>query len=161
MIDVLSPQLDYDYADFWGQYLPPTLEFFRPLIGPNSCYLPRWWQVPNNKLQDMLAGDYSVFTLALPAGSMICSIMHSAQEGVSGSFTLQVTDTALDHQWFSQPAPDEMFFKTSGRNPYYLPKPYLVVTPGNFLIERWCRVAGSCEVVFGVAVPGPAMIPVR
>lgn len=160
MIEIMSPQLDYNYQDFWGEYLPPTLEFLRPLIEA-GCYVPRWWQVPNNAGAQMTVGGYDPYTVAIPAGSFIYAIPHSFQAGVSGKFRVQITDTSLNHQWFSQPAPDQLFYKTNGRNPYYLPKPYLVISPGNFVVERWCVAAGSCELILACAVPGPRMVPTR
>lgn len=153
MIEILNPQLDYNYTDYWAEFLPFALESWWPIINA-GCYIPRWFQAPTNALQSMAAGDSDEYTLQLPAGSFIMAIMHSFQEGVSGTFTLQITDTSLDHQWFSQSAPDSLFYKTSGRNGYVLPKPYPVITPGNFIFERWCRTAGSCELLFAVAVPG-------
>lgn len=155
MIEVLNPQLDSFYADFWGEYYPFVLENWRWVL-ENDCYVPRWFQAPTNKLQTMAVGDYNAFALQLLPGSLILAILHSNQENVSGEFTVQITDTALGHQWFGQPVPDSLFYKVpneSGRNGYPLPKPYPVIAPGNFLVERWCNTAGICELVFMVAEP--------
>lgn len=152
MISILPQQLDYNYADYWGEYLPPTLQSLLPLLDA-GCYVPRWYQCVPDANETMALGDYNALALAIPAGSFIVAILHTFQEGVSGTFTLQITDVAMGHQWFSQPAPDQMFWKDNGRNGYVLPKPYPVVTPGNFLVERWCSAAGSCEVTFAVAEP--------
>ncbi len=158
MIELLNPQLDYTYADYWGEYLPYALEFWRPVVAA-GCYVPRWYQAPTNDKQAMAQGDYNQFALQLHPGSLILEIMHSFQEGVSGQFQVQVTDTALQHQWFSQPVPDSMFYKKpeTGRNGYVLPKPYPVITPGNFLVERWCIASGDCELLFVVAEPVEAV----
>lgn len=158
MIDTLPQQLDYNYQDYWGEYLPPTLEPLWALLQA-GCYVPRWFQVPNDALETMAVGGYNAYAVAIPAGSFIIAILHSFQEGVSGAFTVQITDTALDHQWFSQAAPDQMFFKENGRNGYLLPKPYPVITPGNFLVERWCYGAGSCELTLLVAEPRGVAVP--
>jgi len=154
--ELLNPQLDYNYADYWGEYLPYVLENWRPIIEA-GCYRPMWYQAPTNALQTMAAGDYNQFALQILPGSLILEIMHSQQEGVSGAFQVQVTDTAFGHQWFSQPCPDSMFYKNSGRNGYVLPKPYPVITPGNLLFERWCTTAGICELLFVVAEPMPGV----
>lgn len=153
MIEILNPQLDYDYADYWGEFLPLALENWWPIVNA-GCYIPRWFQAPTNTMEQMTAGLYNAYQLQLPAGSFILAILHELLEGVSGTFTTQVTDTSLAHQWFSQPVPDSMFYKTSGRNGYVIPKPYPVIVPGNFTVERWCRSAGKCELLFAVAVPG-------
>lgn len=155
MIDVINPQLDSFYADYWAEYLPFALENWEWIVKA-GCYAPRWYQAPTNALQTMTVGAYNAFALQIPAGSLIMAIYHTRQEGVSGEFTAQVTDTALGHQWFGQPVPDTLFLKvpnTSGRNGYVLTKPYPVITPGNFLVERWCTVAGICELLFAVAEP--------
>lgn len=152
MISILPQQLDYNYQDSWGEYLPPTLEALRPLIEA-GCYVPRWYQAPTDDLEAMVAGDYSTFTLQILPGTYIHTILHSFQEGMSGSFTVQITDLSLNHQWFSQPAPDAMFYKENGRNGYVLPKPYPIITPGNLVFERWCTTAGACELIFAVVEP--------
>ena len=158
MIEVLNPQLDSNYADYWGEYLPYELENWKPIIAA-GCFRPVWYQAPTNALQSMAVGDYKEFALQILPGSIILEIMHSFQEGVSGQFQVQVTDTAFGHQWFSQPVPDSMFYKlpAQGRNGYVLPKPYPVITPGNFLVERWCIAAGICELLFVVAEPTQAV----
>lgn len=152
MIHLLNPKLDYNFQDYFGEYLPFAYEALRPLLDA-GCYVPRWYQAPANSLVDMAAGDYNAVSLTLPPGSFILAILHSDQESVTGTFTVQITDTALQHQWFSQPVPDSMFDRFSGQNGYPLPKPYPVVSPGVLLIERWCTVAGSCEILFAVAEP--------
>lgn len=153
MIQLLNPQLDYNYADYWGEYLPFALESWWPII-KSGCYIPRWYQAPTNALQSMLAGGYDSWVLQLPPGSFVMSILHSFQEGKSGLFTVQITDVNVQHQWFSQPVPDSLFYKVSGRNGYVIPKPYPVITPGNFIVDRWCTADGICELLFAVAVPG-------
>ncbi len=155
MIDILNPQLDSTYADYWGEYLPFALENW-PWIAKAGCYHPRWYQAPTNALQSMGVGAYSSFALQIPSGCLILEIMHRNQEGATGAFTCQITDTALGHQWFGQPVPDTLFNKrpnVEGRNGYVLPKPYPVIAPGNFLVERWCTTAGICELLFAVAQP--------
>lgn len=149
---LLNPQLDFNYQDYWGEYLPYALENWRPIVEA-GCYVPRWYQAPTNALQTMALGAYNQFALQILPGSLILEIMHSSQESVSGAFQVQVTDTAFGHMWFSQPVPDSMFYKNSGRNGYVLPKPYPVITPGNLLVERWCTTAGICELLFVVAEP--------
>jgi len=149
---LLNPKLDYNFADYWGEYLPYALENWRPIVEAN-CFRPVWYQAPTNALQTMAVGTYNQFALQILPGSLILEEMHTFQEGVTGEFQVQITDTAFGHQWFSQPTPDRMFYKNSGRNGYVLPKPYPVITPGNFLFERWCIAAGICELLFVVAEP--------
>jgi hypothetical protein len=170
MIQLLNPQLDSHYLDIWGEYIPFALQSWAPIIEA-GCFVPRWYDAPLNALQFMTAGDYNSWSLQIPAGSFIMEVMHSHQEappeaGVqiysSGEFNVQITDTGLNYEWFSQPIPDSLFYKrhgrfqaqqTAGRNGHVLPKPYPVLTPGNFQIERWCTATGRCELLFAVAVP--------
>jgi len=152
MIEILNPKLDSKFADYWGEYLPYALENWRSIVEA-GCYKPVWYQAPTNALQQMSAGDYNQFALQILPGSIILEVIHSFQEGVTGQFQVQVTDTAFGHQWFSQPTPDSFFYKRDGRNGYVLPKPYPVITPGNFLFERWCIATGICELLFVVAEP--------
>lgn len=169
MISTLNPQLDPIYADFWGEFLPFALEGFWPIVKA-GCYVPRWFQAPTDTLSVMAVGDYNEYSLQIPAGSFILSILHSIPVEIGGgqpsgggiavfsggTFNIQITDTSIDHKWFSNPMPDALFFKNpslTGRNGHVLPKPYPVISPGNFLIERWCTGAGPCEVVLACAVP--------
>jgi hypothetical protein len=157
LIDIQPYQLDFNYADYWGEFLPFALENWWPIIKA-GCYTPRWFQAPTNALQQMNVGDYNAFALQIPAGSFIMAILHSLQAGFSGTFQVQITDSGIEHQFFSQPVPDSFFYKTSGRDGYVLTKPYPVTYPGNFLFERWCVTAGSCELLFAVAVPGEGVV---
>lgn len=158
MIDILNPQLDSNYADYWAEYLPYELENWWPIVNA-GCYVPRWYMAPSQDLMNMTAGQYVEFALQLPAGSFILAIGHSPKVDeklftAAGLFTCQITDVSVDHQWFSNPVPDAFFFKQNGtRNGYVLPKPYPVILPGNFRTEFWCRTAGICELTFAVAVP--------
>ena len=47
MIDILNPQLDSTYADYWGEYLPFALENWGWIVKA-GCYQPRWYQAPTN-----------------------------------------------------------------------------------------------------------------
>jgi hypothetical protein len=161
VINLLNPQLDSDYADYWGEPQPFQLETWKPIIQA-GCYIPRWFQAPTNALQNMATGQYVDFSMQIPAGSFIMEIAHSFQNGrvvsggstpSTGTFTVQITDLAVNHQWFSNPVPDAFFFKTQGRNGYIIPKPYPVIMPGNIRVEFWCRSSGICELLFAVAVP--------
>lgn len=162
MIEILNPQLDSNYADYWGEQFPFQLENWHPIINA-GCYIPRWYQAPTNLLQGMVVGQYVDFSMQIPGGSFILAILHSFQSGSgggsgggspsTGTFTVQITDLAVNHQWFSNPIPDAFFYKTSGRNGYILPKPYPVISPGNIRVEFWCRVTGFCELLFAVAIP--------
>lgn len=160
MISLLNPQLDSMYADVWGEFLPFALQSWIPILEA-GCFVPRWYQLPINSLQAMTLGDYNSWSLQIPPGSFILSILHVNNEGVpetlpvSGRFSVQITDTNLDYLWFSQPIPDLLFLKNleTGRNGYVLPKPYPVIAPGNFQFERWCTFTGKCQLVFAVAVP--------
>jgi hypothetical protein len=162
MIEILNPQLDSNYADYWGEPFPFQLENWHPIVKA-GCYIPRWFQAPTNALQLMATGQYVDFSMQLPAGSFILAILHSFQPGSggpsggsnpsTGTFTVQITDVQVNHQWFSNPIPDAFFFKTSGRNGYILPKPYPVIMPGYIRTEFWCRSSGICELLFAVAVP--------
>lgn len=165
MIDILNPQLDSSYADYWGEPQPFQLENWWPIYKA-GCYIPRWFQAPTNALQSMVAGQYVDFSMQIPAGSFILEIAHSFQTGgggpptgggspPTGTFTVQITDLAVNHQWFSNPVPDAFFFKSQGRNGYIIPKPYPVIMPGNIRVEFWCRTTGVCELLFSVAVPEP------
>ena len=165
MITLLNPQLDSSYADVWGEFLPFALQSWIPIIEA-GCFIPRWYQLPINSLEVMTLGAYNSWSLQLPPGSFILSILHSRIDDetpeaggllpfVLGSFSVQITDTNLDYVWFSQPIPDLLFYKHqgTGRNGHVLPKPYPVISPGNFQFERWCTVAGKCDLVMAVAVP--------
>jgi hypothetical protein len=168
MISIINPQLDSQYADVWGEFLPFALQSWIPIYEA-GCYVPRWYQAPINSLQNMVAMEYSTWSLQIPPGSFIMEIMHRVRfESVvpppsgggspvftAGTFQVQITDTTLDYEWFSQPVPDLLFNKqtATGRNGHVLPKPYPVVSPGNFQIERWCTASGSCQLLFAVAVP--------
>jgi hypothetical protein len=161
VIDILNPQLDSNYADYWGEPFPFQLESWVPIYKA-ACYVPRWFQAPTNALQNMVAGQYVDFSLQIPDGSFVLAILHSFQSGSGGSgggtpstgtFTVQITDLAIDHQWFSNPVPGIFFNKTSGRNGYILPKPYPIISPGNLRFEFWCTASGFCELLLGCAVP--------
>lgn len=169
MIDILNPQLDSTYADYWGEFLPFALESWWPIIQA-ACYIPRWFQAPTNALTQMTAGQYNEWSLQLPVGSFILEILHNAPITITppisgggppntttqGTFTVQITDVSIDHKWFSNPMPDAIFWRIpsqTGRNGHVLPKPYPVISPGNFLIQRWCTVTGPCELIFACAVP--------
>jgi len=161
MIEILNPQLDSNYADYWGEPFPFQLENWQPIVKA-GCYVPRWFQAPTNALQLMATGQYVDFSVQLPAGSFIMEIAHSFQPGESfsggsspstGTFTVQITDLAIDHQWFSNPMPSSFFFKTSGRNGYIIPKPYPIISPGNLRFEFWCTAAGYCEILLACAIP--------
>lgn len=150
--------------EIWGEYLPFAIRSWLPIIEA-GCFVPRWYDAPLNALQYMTIGQYSSWSLQIPAGSFILEVMHSNQAAppetdagvfTSGYFNVQITDTGLQHEWFSNPVPDHLFYKkpsTEGRNGHVLPKPYPVVSPGNFQIERWCTQTGRCELLFMVAVP--------
>lgn len=160
MISLLNPQLDSMYSDVWGEFLPFALQSWIPILEA-GCFVPRWYQLPINSLQPMTLGQYNSWSLQIPPGSFILSILHTFNEAApesltaSGRFSVQITDTNLDYIWFSQPIPDLLFVKQlgTGRNGYVLPKPYPVISPGNFQYERWCTFAGKCQLCFAVAVP--------
>lgn len=162
MITILNPQLDAAYSDVWGEFLPFALQSWIPIVEA-GCYVPRWYQLPINSLEVMTLGQYNSWSLQLPPGSFILELMHVfnpasgklGQTTHSGKFSVQITDTNLDYAWFSQPIPDMLFYKSqeTGRNGHALPKPYPVISPGNFQFERWCTAAGKCELVMAVAVP--------
>ncbi len=158
MITLLNPQLDSSYMDVWGEFLPFALQSWIPIM-ESRCFAPRWFQLPINSLETMAIGGYNSWSLQLPPGSFILEIMHHPTESEgevnSGNFSVQITDTNIDHRWFSQPLPDILFYKQqeTGRNGHVLPKPYPVIGAGNFQFERYCTVAGKCELVMAVAVP--------
>ena len=164
MITLLNPQLDSTYADVWGEFLPFALQSWAPIIEA-GCFVPRWYQLPINSLEQMTAGEYDSWSLQLPPGSFILEILRcrieetpedcDAPTVVLGAFSVQITDTQLDYTWFSQPIPDRFFYKHggTGRNGHVLPKPYPVVNPGKFQFERWCTVTGRCEIVMAIAAP--------
>src|SRR5216684_2898167 len=120
MISILNPQLDSMYADVWGEFLPFALQSWIPILEA-GCFIPRWYKAPTDSLQSMAAQEYSTWSLQIPPGSFIMEIMHAPRTQATlappcgpgatftaGLFAVQITDTTLDYEWFSQPIPDIM-----------------------------------------------------
>ena len=169
------------FRDYWGEQMAA---FTRRLDGfaKLGCYVPRFYHTPDSGSQ--LAGippnGYVTYLLSLPLGSFILGWLHSTSSapGSSGpattpvinpppnisGFTVQITDLALDHKWFSHPVEEAYFINdnilgpstfppypnnskgfTFPSFPRLLPVPYPVVPPGQFQVEFWNSVGPESD----------------
>lgn len=182
------------FTNYWGDQqarYTERLDGF-PKAG---CFVPRFFHSPDSESQllGIPANGYKTYLLALPLGSFILGYLHTTSSAPASAgpadvpvpnappnasgFTCQITDVAIDHKWFSRPAPEAFFINDNllgasggGLPPYpyntlgftfpsfprLLPIPYPVVPPGQFIIEFWNQLDQAntdCQMTFLVLVP--------
>ena len=180
------------YHDYWGEQMAA---FTRRLDGfaKAGCYVPRFYHTPDSESQfvGIQSGGYKTYLLSLPLGSWVIGWLHnnSSAPGSSGpatapvinvppnlsGFTVQITDLAIDHKWFSRPAEEAWFINDNLLGPstfspfidtvygYTFPSfprllalPYPVVPPGQLQVEFWNSldvVNKDVQLTFLVMVP--------
>lgn len=186
------------YRDYFGEQqaaFARKLDAFCKL----NCLTPRFFHTPNSS--DQLAGieenGYRSYLLALPVGSFIAGYLHTTTSAPNSAgedpiasvppnpsgFTCQITDLALDHEWFSRPVEEAFFINdnllgsapnapyinnTQGYTfpsfPRLLPVPYPVVPPGQLQVEFWNSlddVNTDCQLTFLVLVPDSGNVNAR
>lgn len=158
------------FRDYWGEQMARFTER-TDFISQKGCYVPRFYHAPDSEQEAAGLGpnDYRPYLLSLPIGSFIVGFNHTTSSAPNSQknevvtnasgFTMQITDLAIDHKWFSRPAEEAYFINDAlliapndGGNPPYpdntqgftfpsftrlLPVPYPVVPPGQFQVEFW------------------------
>lgn len=146
----------------------------------SGCYVPRFYHTPDSESQlvGIPSNGYKTYLLALPPGSFILGFLHTTSSAPHSSgpseltvpnvppnasgFTVQITDLAIDHKWFSKPVEEAWFINdnllgpsvnnfppypnntlgfTNPSFPRLLPVPYPVVEPGQFQVEFWNQLS--------------------
>lgn len=123
----------------------------------NPCYQIKFYKAPPSQFELLSStdskGGYISMGLKITPGSIIfgfClpAIPNTAAPSSSapGKFTVQITDTSLDHQWFDaplsslflsnyKPTQQSNAFSGNGSFPNLLTSPYPVVGSGLFMVE--------------------------
>jgi hypothetical protein len=185
-----SIRLSPVFADYFGDQVARFTER-TDIFAKLGCYVPRFYHSPGSaeQLAGVAANGYLTYLLSLPVGSFILGFVHTTSSApgsapdtsisppAASGFSLQITDLAINHKWFSRPV-DEAYFlndyllpvETAGFPPYplstfgytfpslprLLPVPYPVVGVAQFMIEFWNKLDGlnnDCQVTFLVMVP--------
>lgn len=142
---ILNNQLEPTYRDYWARPLPILLETARPVL-ESECHVLRYFQTPDDRQANLVAGDYRQVTLALEPGSFVLGFQQKNSGGLN--FLLQLTDQATGHQLFNQPMPTQYLYRDQT---FFLPCPFPVLSPGILLVEVWAQQTGECSIVMVVA----------
>jgi hypothetical protein len=151
-----SLQIFPPYRDTWGYFDACVNPFFAPLDN-NSCYLPKYYEVPEVQQQVLSPGDYLQYTLAITPGSLIYGWFNDDNAPI---FTVMITDISTGHRFWDAPV-SNYFLTNDFRYPSLLCAPYPVVGSGNFNVEIWCQPAPvntedtRCAFTVGVAEVSP------
>lgn len=142
---LLNNQLEPSYRDYWARTLPLTLETARPVL-ESDCHVLRYFQTPDDRQAQLVAGDYRQVTVSLEPGSFLLGVEQKNNGGLG--FLLQITDQATGHQLFNQPMPTQYLFRDQT---FLLPCPMPILSPGVLLVEVWAQQTGDCSIVLTVA----------
>jgi hypothetical protein len=142
-------QIDQLTRDTYGDFDAVAIAQLMPLAY-DSCYKPRLYKAPDSSQETLAAGGYTSYGLSISPGSLIYGFYNAADDPA----VVQITDTSLDLQMFSEPVPVGLISnnqKTVGY-PCLLCGPYPVVGTGLFLVEIWNNSdeTARIQIVIGV-----------
>lgn len=142
---ISSLALDSCWRDYGGMYNARIEPYHAPLE-ESRCHAPRFALMPDVQNQVIPPSGKIQYNFFLQPGSIIIGfwVTQSGAPGNStdGTFTIQLTDIGLQHQFFQEPE-DTTFLATQGaqqgRFPSYtlLPSPHPVVGESLFSLEVW------------------------
>jgi len=142
--------------DVWGRYDPLIIAQLNELAQDN-CYQQKFYKAPAGG-QEVFAPKANVrYGLKIKPGSIVYGfhLPCNPETYVPKSFSVQITDQALQHQFWSEAIPS-IYIANSlctsqafsapevGSFPSLLPAPYPVVGDGLFLVEMW-ETSGSTQ----------------
>jgi len=180
------------YRDYFGEL---QAEYARKYdwFAKLGCFEPRFYHAPSSETQfnGIAAAGYLTYLLSLPIGSFLIGYLHTTSSAPNSAepatnpvpnvppnasgFSVQITDLALDHKFFSHPVPEAYFINDNllGENPNppyinntqgytfpsfprLLPVPYPIVPPGQLQVEFWnsqTQTNTDAQLTFLVLVP--------
>jgi hypothetical protein len=149
-------QLDSAWRDYWNLWSPPSNAQIAP-IADSSCYLPRLRMIPDTSQQIMPAFGKIEYNFEVAPGSIMWAIW--AGPSAQLPYTFQLTDVAIGHQLFQQPASTQSLCNSSNvvggqTSPYnysLLPTPWPVVGDGLFTAEIWGTPGKRYYLILGFA----------
>jgi hypothetical protein len=134
-------QLDASWRDYWNTYSPVANAQIAPLTD-NTCYAPRIRMVPDPTQQNMPSSGKIEYNFVVAPGSIMWGMW--AGPAAQLPFTMQLTDIAIGHRMFQEPAstvclPNSTNSQgsTSPYNYALFPCPWPVVGDGLFTLEIW------------------------
>lgn len=107
----------------------------------SGCYDPKIYKSPDITQEVIPASGYVQHGLKVSPGALIIGFnFPSLFQGTQ--IQIQITDTGLDHKWFSDPIP--WILVSNGRvdMPCLMNAPYPIVEPGLLIVEFW-NVSGE------------------
>lgn len=129
--------------EVWGEYDAYVLAQLEPAI-LEGCYDPRVYKAPDISQEVLGASGPSSYVAAgvsITPGALILGFVFPADFDTV-EVNVQVTDTGLNHKFWSSPIPWYMVSNGKLDMPNLLPCPYPVVDPGKFLVEFY-NVSGE------------------
>lgn len=148
-------ELDCSWRDYWNLYSPVANALIAP-ITDNRCYHPRIRMVPDTSQQIMPPAGKIEYNFVVAPGSIIYAIW--AGPDAQLPFTWQLTDIAISHRLFQEPASTQALLNASNapspNSPFnysLLPAPWPVVGDGLFTLEVWGTPGLRYRVFLGCA----------
>lgn len=146
-----------DVRDYPGLISGPVIRRLELLARSGCCYVPRVYKCPASVNETMAAGAYTSNVLSLKPGSFIYGLKSDLGFPYH---EIQVTDLALNRQWYQAPQPNPMFCTyntlagTAGpvNMPFLLAEPYPVIEPGTFQFEFWRSAAAPATAIINLLV---------
>lgn len=136
MTPALTPlHLNQYTREVWSEYDAAAIAIIEPAIA-SGCYDPKIYKSPDITQEVIPANGYVSHGLRIVPGSLIIGFSFPADFATT-EVNVQITDTGLDHRWYTDPVP--WYFLSNGKldMPNLLRAPYPVIEPGVFLIEFW------------------------
>lgn len=150
--------------DLWGHFDTVAIAQLAALAD-ESCYQQKFYKAPATGLELFSSRQYVPYGIKITPGSIIYGfyLPTNPSTGLPLNFSVQITDQALDHRFWSEPVPSFFLANSLGCGqaeivgqkptfPCLLTAPYPVTGDGLFLVELWNGLTSQqrIELVIGV-----------
>ena len=143
------------WSDSWGLWNSRALAA-QAWLENERCLKARLALAPNAAAQTIPLSGQIDYNVRLVPGSVVFGFVLPLSAAGSEDIRIQVTDVALNHQWFQEPLSLASLGVTGVRECWFersilLPCPHPVVGDGLFRVELWGPVGSSAFIIFHVA----------